>query len=99
MFALVVRFDLRPGADPGFDELVAELLPMVLISFETVLATLESEVEDLKALHFQAAEAEYTKRLRLYCTLDLREVKDEPALLGDLVVLDEQLGALAGALH
>jgi quinol monooxygenase YgiN len=29
MFALVVRFDLAPGAEAGFDALVAKLLPQV----------------------------------------------------------------------
>jgi quinol monooxygenase YgiN len=29
MFALAVRFDLRPDAGSGFDALVAELLPQV----------------------------------------------------------------------
>jgi quinol monooxygenase YgiN len=29
VFALVVRFDLRPGAAKGFDELVAETAPLI----------------------------------------------------------------------
>jgi 23S rRNA (pseudouridine1915-N3)-methyltransferase len=50
----------------------------------------------LKEDYFQAAEAEYVKRLRPYCTLDLREVKDEATLLAAipksaiLVPLDER---------
>lgn len=35
----------------------------------------------LKEDYFQAAEAEYRKRLRPYCTLTVQEVKDEAALL------------------
>jgi 23S rRNA (pseudouridine1915-N3)-methyltransferase len=35
----------------------------------------------LKENYFQAAEAEYRKRLRPYCTLTVQEVKNEPALL------------------
>jgi 23S rRNA (pseudouridine1915-N3)-methyltransferase len=50
----------------------------------------------LKEDYFQAAEAEYVKRLRPYCSLELREVKDEAALLAAipkaaiLVALDER---------
>ena len=50
----------------------------------------------LKEDYFQAAEAEYVKRLRPYCSLELREVKDEAALLAAvpksaiLVTLDER---------
>lgn len=50
----------------------------------------------LKEEYFQAAEAEYVKRLRPYCQLELREVKDDAALLAAvpagalLVVLDER---------
>jgi 23S rRNA (pseudouridine1915-N3)-methyltransferase len=38
----------------------------------------------LKEDYFQAAEAEYRKRLRPYCTLSVQEVKDETALLKTL---------------
>jgi 23S rRNA (pseudouridine1915-N3)-methyltransferase len=38
----------------------------------------------LKEDYFQAAEAEYVKRLRPYCQLEQREVKDEAALLAAL---------------
>jgi 23S rRNA (pseudouridine1915-N3)-methyltransferase len=50
----------------------------------------------LKEDYFQAAEAEYRKRLRPYCNLDVREVKDEGKLLAalpdgaHLYVLDER---------
>jgi 23S rRNA (pseudouridine1915-N3)-methyltransferase len=50
----------------------------------------------LKEDYFQAAEAEYVKRLRPYCQLELRELKDESALLAAipkaaiLVALDER---------
>lgn len=38
----------------------------------------------LKEAYFQAAEAEYCKRLRPYCTLAVQEVKDEAKLLAAL---------------
>lgn len=38
----------------------------------------------LKEAYFVAAEDEYRKRLRPYCTLDVRECKDEAALLAAL---------------
>lgn len=38
----------------------------------------------LKESYFVAAEDEYRKRLRPYCTLDVREHKDEAALLASL---------------
>lgn len=38
----------------------------------------------LKEPYFVAAEAEYRKRLRPYCTLTVQESKDEPALLAAL---------------
>ena len=38
----------------------------------------------LKEPYFVAAEDEYRKRLRPYCTLDVREAKDEAALLAAL---------------
>ncbi len=38
----------------------------------------------LKESYFLAAEAEYTKRLRPYCTLAVTEFKDEAALLAAL---------------
>jgi len=50
----------------------------------------------LKEAYFRAAEAEYRKRLRVYCTLDLTEVKDEAGLLralpagAHLYALDER---------
>ena len=50
----------------------------------------------LKEDYFQAAEAEYRKRLRPYCNLDVREVKDEARLLAaipdgaSVYVLDER---------
>jgi 23S rRNA (pseudouridine1915-N3)-methyltransferase len=50
----------------------------------------------LKEDYLQAAEAEYVKRLRPYCQLELRELKDEAALLAAvpagalLVALDER---------
>jgi 23S rRNA (pseudouridine1915-N3)-methyltransferase len=50
----------------------------------------------LKEEHWKAAEAEYAKRLRPYCRLELREVADEAALLaalprpGCVVALDER---------
>ncbi len=50
----------------------------------------------LKEDYFRAAEAEYRKRLRAYCTLDLTEVKDEAGLLralptgAHLYALDER---------
>jgi len=50
----------------------------------------------LKEDYFRAAEAEYRKRLRPYCTLELTEVKDEAGLLralpdgAHLYALDER---------
>jgi 23S rRNA (pseudouridine1915-N3)-methyltransferase len=50
----------------------------------------------LKEAHFQAAEADYLKRLKHYASVEIREVKDEAALLaalpprGKLVALDER---------
>jgi 23S rRNA (pseudouridine1915-N3)-methyltransferase len=38
----------------------------------------------LKESYFVAAEQEYKKRLRPYCTLTVHEAKDEPALLAAL---------------
>lgn len=38
----------------------------------------------LKEPYLVAAEAEYTKRLRAFCTLSVHEAKDEPALLAAL---------------
>jgi 23S rRNA (pseudouridine1915-N3)-methyltransferase len=38
----------------------------------------------LKEPYFIAAEEEYRKRLRPYCTLDVREAKDEAALIAAL---------------
>jgi len=38
----------------------------------------------LKEPYFVAAEEEYRKRLRLYCTLTVHEAKDEAALLAQL---------------
>jgi 23S rRNA (pseudouridine1915-N3)-methyltransferase len=53
-------------------------------------------VGKLKQDYLRAAEAEYLKRLRPYCNLEIIEVKDERGLLGaipdgaHLVVLDER---------
>jgi 23S rRNA (pseudouridine1915-N3)-methyltransferase len=50
----------------------------------------------LKESHWAAAEAEYARRLKHYTALEIREVKDEPALIAALpprarlVVLDER---------
>lgn len=50
----------------------------------------------LKESYLRAAEAEYCKRLRAYCRLEVKEVKDDAALLAavpdgaHLYVLDEQ---------
>jgi 23S rRNA (pseudouridine1915-N3)-methyltransferase len=50
----------------------------------------------LKESYLRAAEAEYRKRLRAYCRLEVTEVKDDAALLAavpdnaHLYVLDEQ---------
>ena len=50
----------------------------------------------LKERYFQDAEAEYLKRLRPYCKLELRELKNEEALLkalpagAKLIALDER---------
>ena len=54
----------------------------------------------LKEAYLQAAEDEYKKRLRAYCSLSIVEAKDEAALLGGvppaahLYVLDERGDAL-----
>lgn len=50
----------------------------------------------LKEAHFQAAEADYAKRLKHYASVEVREVKDEAALAaalpprGKLILLDER---------
>lgn len=50
----------------------------------------------LKEAHFQAAESDYLSRLKHYAPVELREVKDEAALLaalppkGKLIALDER---------
>ena len=60
------------------------------------MKTLILAVGTLKEAHFQAAEAEYRKRLGRFCELDVREVKDDQALLKALpkaralIVLDER---------
>lgn len=41
-------------------------------------------VGKLKEPYLRAAEEEYARRLRHYCTLDISEVADEPALLAAL---------------
>ena len=64
----------------------------------TVLA-----VGRLKEAYLVAAEDEYRKRLRPYCTLDVREVKDDAAALAavpanaHLFVFDERGEALTSA--
>lgn len=53
-------------------------------------------VGKLKEQYLRAAEAEYTKRLRPYCKLEILEVKDEAALLAKIpdrahvIALDER---------
>jgi 23S rRNA (pseudouridine1915-N3)-methyltransferase len=50
----------------------------------------------LKEAHWAAAEAEYTRRLKHYTAIEVREVRDEPALIAALpararlVALDER---------
>ena len=57
----------------------------------------------LKEAYWAAAEAEYQKRLRRYAPVDLREVKDDAALLAavparaKLIILDERGEQLSSA--